>query len=32
MMPLCFIWFSLCVAIHLIDRTDVIVSCMIMNQ
>ena len=32
MMPLCFICFSLCVAIHLMDRIDVIVSCMIMRE
>ena len=28
MMPLCFMCFSLCVAIHIMDRIDVIVSCM----
>ena len=32
MMPLCFICFLLCVAIHLMDRIDVIVSCMIIRE
>ena len=32
MMPLCLICFSLCVAIHLMDRTNVIVSCMIIRE
>ena len=32
MMPLCFICFSYCVAIHLMDRIDVIVSCMIPRE
>ena len=32
MMPLCFLCFSLCVAIHLMDRIDVIVSCMIIHE
>ena len=32
MMPLCFICFFLCVAIHLMDRIDVIVSCMIIRE
>ena len=32
MMPLCFICFSLCVAIHLMDHIDVIVSCMIIRE
>ena len=32
MMLLCFIWLSLCVAIHLTDRIDVIVSCMIIRE
>ena len=32
MRPLCFICFSLCVAIHLMDRIDVIVSCMIIRE
>ena len=32
MMLLCFICFSLCVAIHLMDRIDVIVSCMIIRE
>ena len=32
MMPLCFICFSFCVAIHLMDRIDVIVSCMIICE
>ena len=31
-MPLCFICFSLCDAIHLMDRMDVIVSCMIFQE
>ena len=31
-MPLCFICFSLCVAIHLMDRIDVIVACMIIRE
>ena len=29
---MCFICFSLCVAIHLMDRVDVIVSCMIIRE
>ena len=29
MMPWCFICFSLCVALHVMDRIDVIVSCLI---
>ena len=32
MMPLWFICFSLCVAIHLVDRIHVIVSCMIILE
>ena len=32
MMPLCFICFSLCVAIHLMDRIDVVVPCMIIRE
>ena len=32
MMPLCLICFSLCGAIHLMDRIDVIVSCMIIRE
>ena len=32
MMPLCLVCFSLCVAIHLIGRIDVIVSCMIIRE
>ena len=32
MMPLCFICFSLCGPIHLMDRIDVIVSCMIIRE
>ena len=32
MMPLCFICFSLCFAIHLMDCMDVIVSCMIFGE
>ena len=32
MMPLCFICFSLFVAIHLIDCIDVIVSCMMIRK
>ena len=32
MMPLCFICVSLCIAIHLMDRMDVIVSCMIIRE
>ena len=32
MMPSCFISFSLCVAIHSMDRIDVIVSCMIIRE
>ena len=32
MMSLCFICFSFCVAIHLMDRIDVIVSCMIIRE
>ena len=32
MMPLCFICFSLWVAIHLMDRIDVMVSCMIIRE
>ena len=31
-MPLCLICFSLCVAIHLMDRINVIVSCMIIRE
>ena len=32
MMPLCLICFFLCVAIHLMDRINVIVSCMIIRE
>ena len=32
MMPLYFICFSFCVAIHFMDRMDVIVSCMIIRE
>ena len=32
MMPLCFICFSLCVATHLMDRIDIIVSCTIICE
>ena len=32
MMPLCFICFPLCFAIHLMDRMDVIVSCTIICE
>ena len=32
MMPLCFICFSLCVAIHLMDRIDVVVPCTIICE
>ena len=32
MMQLCFTCFSLCFAIHLKDRMDVIVSCMIFGE
>ena len=32
MMPLCFICFSLCVPIHLMDRIDVIGSSMILLE
>ena len=32
MMPLCLICFSFCVAIHLMDRINIIVSCMIIRE
>ena len=32
LMPLCFTCFSLCVAIHVMDRINVIVSCMIIRE
>ena len=32
MMPLCFICSSLCFAIHLMDRIDVIASCMMFRK
>ena len=32
MMPLCFICFSLCFAIQLMDRIEVIVSCLIFRE
>ena len=31
-MPLCLLWFSLCVAIHLMDHIDDTVSCMIIGE